>query len=89
MLIQRELNDGASIGRIAMDHFPEYIRFHKAFGEYRNLRCERRNWEMDVQIYVGYTGCGKPAELMTCMGIASTSSATADGLAAMMGRRLC
>lgn len=59
MLIQRELNDGASIGRIAMDHFPEYIRFHKAFGEYRNLRCERRNWEMDVQIYVGYTGCGK------------------------------
>ncbi len=57
--IQTELNNGTSLKQIAQDNFPEWCRFGKCFTAYKLLISPKRDWQMDVQIYIGPTGCGK------------------------------
>ncbi len=57
--VKKDLDDGASMKRIAENHFSAFIRYSKAFAEYRRLRAEKRSWKMDIIVLVGPTGTGK------------------------------
>lgn len=59
MEIQRELDRGASLLRIATEHFPEYVRFSKAFIDYSRLISEKRDFKPVVLLLVGPSGTGK------------------------------
>ncbi len=45
--------------RIAEDHFPEYIRFHKAFRDYRRITTVARDFKPFVVVICGPSGVGK------------------------------
>ncbi len=57
--IQGELNSGASLKRVAQDHFPEFVRFGKAFKDYKRVIAEKRNFKSFVILLCGTTGTGK------------------------------
>ncbi len=59
MEIQRELDTGVSLKRIARDHFAEFIKFHRAFASYRRLTTEPRDFKPFVMLVVGPPGTGK------------------------------
>lgn len=59
LLIQADLNRGKSLKRIAQDNFPEFIRFGRAFKEYRRVNQEPRNFKPVVILLVGRPGAGK------------------------------
>ncbi len=64
LVIQRDLDQGASLRDIARDNFPEYIRFRQSFQSYQRLMTISRDWVMDIRVYVGPTGCGKTRKAM-------------------------
>nr|WAE42805.1 MAG: replication associated protein [Cressdnaviricota sp.] len=59
MEIQRELNKGVSLKRIALEFFPEWVRFGKAFKDYKRIIAEPRDFKPLVILVVGPSGKGK------------------------------
>jgi hypothetical protein len=57
--IREKLDAGEDESAIADEHFGEWCRYRKAFSAYRNLKRERRNWQMEVFVYWGDPGTGK------------------------------
>ncbi len=57
--VKRKLDDGAKLVVIADEHFSDYIRYHKAFKEYKRIKADKRNWQMEVIVLFGTTGTGK------------------------------
>jgi len=57
--IQREIRQGASNKRIAEDHFPEWVRFGKAFKDYKRMSTVPRNFKTRVVLFIGPPGTGK------------------------------
>lgn len=64
--VQRELVAGASLKRIADEHFPEWVRFRSSFKEYKRMITRPRNFKPWVILLVGPAGIGKTrlAEMM-------------------------
>lgn len=59
MEIQRELNKGKPLKWIALNYFPEWVRFGKAFKEYKRIIAEPRNFKPIIIMIVGPAGLGK------------------------------
>lgn len=57
--IQRDLRSGVSNKRVADDHFPEWVRYGKAFKEYKRIITEPRDFKSVVILIVGPAGLGK------------------------------
>ncbi len=57
--VQEELNNGASLDDIAESHFGTWVRYHKSFETYKNMKTPKRNWVPKVYVYYGPTGTGK------------------------------
>jgi len=59
MEIQRDLNAGVSLKRIADTNFPEWVRFGRAFKDYKRIIATPRNFKTIVILIVGPSGRGK------------------------------
>lgn len=59
MLIQVDLNKGKRLRDIAMDNFPEWVRFGRAFKEYRRMIAVPRHFKPIVILIIGPSGLGK------------------------------
>lgn len=57
--IQRSLNAGTSLKRVAQDNFPEFIRFGRAFKDYKRIITRPRDFKTIVVLIVGPSGLGK------------------------------
>lgn len=57
--IKEKLDSGAKDQVIADEHFGSWVRYHKAFDAYRNLKSEKRTWKTEVILIYGPPGCGK------------------------------
>lgn len=57
--IQRDLDAGASMKRVAQTNFPEFVRFGKAFKDYKRLTAPKRDFKPYVWLFVGHAGTGK------------------------------
>ncbi len=57
--IKRKLDEGASIKIIADEHFTSFIRYHKGFEIYQDLKQQKRDAKSHVTVVVGQTGLGK------------------------------
>lgn len=60
--IKKKIDEGASMKKIADDHFGDFIRYHKGFEKYKQL-VERESYpkwrNIKVTLISGPTGCGK------------------------------
>lgn len=59
MAVQRDLNKGIGLKRIAEDYFPEFVRFGKAFKDYKRMISVPRDFKTRVVLLVGPPGKGK------------------------------
>lgn len=59
MEIQKELDKGAAIKRVAVDHFPEFVRFGRAFKDYKRIVSAKRDFKPLVILLCGGSGTGK------------------------------
>lgn len=57
--IQAKLDASASFRSIAADHFGSYIRYGKAFREYKRIKTLCRNFKSRVFLFIGPPGKGK------------------------------
>lgn len=57
--IQRDMNQGKSLKEIALDNFPEWVRFGKMFKEYRRMIAQPRQFKPIIILIVGPSGLGK------------------------------
>lgn len=57
--IQRDIKAGVSLKRIAETNFPEWVRFGKAFKEYRRITEVTRDFKTITILIVGPSGTGK------------------------------
>lgn len=53
------IRTGASMREIADAHFGDFVRYERGFRSYKRLCAQKRNWTMQIIVYVGPTGCGK------------------------------
>lgn len=58
-LIKEKLDNGATDKDIADEHFGSWVRYSKAFQQYRTLNLQDRNWKTIVHVLWGRTGTGK------------------------------
>jgi len=59
LAVQRKLDTGASIKRIAQEHFSDFAKYERAFRNYKRLMVEPRNARPEIFIHIGPSGCGK------------------------------
>lgn len=57
--VKRMLDSGATELEVADNHFGDYVRYHKAFAQYRQLRVTARSEKTEVHVYWGDPGTGK------------------------------
>lgn len=57
--IKEKINNGVSEREIADTHFSSWIRYHRGFREYRNIRFEHTDTMPSVTVILGPTGTGK------------------------------
>lgn len=57
--IKEKLDDGVSEADIADEHFGSWVRYHKSFREYRNVKTALRNFLTRTTVYWGEPGTGK------------------------------
>lgn len=57
--VKRKLDAGESMAVIASDHFEPWIKYNRAFGDYRLLTAGKRSWPMEVLVLWGETETGK------------------------------
>lgn len=57
--IKRELDRGMPLKRLKNSYFPEWVRFHKAFTEYRRGSTLPRDFKTRVVLFIGPPGVGK------------------------------
>lgn len=57
--IKTHLLKGTSDKEISLEYFGDWIRYGRAFKEFRVLHQEERNWKTEVIICIGPTGTGK------------------------------
>lgn len=53
LIAQSDLNNGATIKDIAINHFPVFIKYEKSIRSYQNLIVPPRNFKTEVHIYWG------------------------------------
>lgn len=59
LAVQRKLDSGASIKRIAQEHFSDFAKYERAFRNYKRLMVEPRNSRPEIFVHIGPSGCGK------------------------------
>lgn len=59
LAVKRKLDEGATEAKIADEHFSDWIRYHKAFREYKRLKANKRDFKTEVIVYWGPAGTGK------------------------------
>jgi len=57
--IKTKLDAGASMKQIATEHFGDFIRYSRAFREYKTLITPERSWKTRVEVHWGLSDCGK------------------------------
>lgn len=57
--IQDLIKSNVNEKEIADEHFESWIKYYKAFREYKRLNCAIRNWMPEVYVIIGPTGTGK------------------------------
>lgn len=57
--LKADLVAGANMRSISEVHFSSFIRYHNGIRQFRNLHTIRREWPMEIIIFVGPTGTGK------------------------------
>lgn len=57
--VQRKLDSGASLKRIAIEHFSDFAKYERAFRNYKRLMVEPRNARPEIYVHIGPSGCGK------------------------------
>jgi len=57
--IKRELDRGMPLKRVQDGYFPEWVRFHKSFTEYRRGSTLPRDFKTKVALFIGPPGVGK------------------------------
>lgn len=57
--IQSNIENGASMRDIAVNNFDMFIKYHKGFEKYFNIRQEPRKWKTETIYIYGPTGSGK------------------------------
>lgn len=58
-IVQRKLDDGASLRVIAQQHFGTFLHYNRGLREYIQLQRPQRNWQTTVTVYWGKPGLGK------------------------------
>jgi len=59
LAVQRKLDTGATIKRIAQEHFSDFAKYERAFRNYKRLMVEPRNARPEIFVHIGPSGCGK------------------------------
>jgi len=59
LAVQRKLDTGASMKRIAQEHFSDFAKYERAFRSYKRLIVEPRNARPEIFVHIGPSGCGK------------------------------
>jgi len=59
LAVKRALDDGSSFAAIASDHFSSFIRYGRAFKEYKRVRQAPRSTKTIVCCFYGPSGIGK------------------------------
>lgn len=57
--VVEDIQSGLSLRETALAHPTQYIKYHKGIEKFRALQIEPRNWETEVIVLYGKTGCGK------------------------------
>jgi len=57
--IKTDLDAGVDEKTIADNHFNQWVRYHKAFREYKRIKCPNRAWQTETHVLYGPTGTGK------------------------------
>jgi len=66
--VKKRIRDGASVNEIAEDHFASWVKYHKAFKEYKSICMEKRSWAMDLVFLIGPSRTGKTRTAMEMAG---------------------
>jgi len=66
--VQKKIKDNVPMKRIAEDHFDVWVKYSKAFKEYKSLCVEKRSWPMDLIFLLGPSGTGKTRTAMELAG---------------------
>jgi len=59
LVVKEKIKQGVNEAEIADEHFQSWVRFYKAFREYRRITVPNRNWKTEVHVLHGPTGTGK------------------------------
>jgi len=57
--LKATIDSGATLREISDEHFGEFLKFSKAIVSYKRLRAVKRNWPMEIIVYIGPSGTGK------------------------------
>jgi len=58
-LVKQLISDGTDEATIADQHFGDWVRYYRAFREYRRVITPNRSWKTEVHVLYGPTGTGK------------------------------
>jgi len=59
MAVKKALDEGTTQKQLWQDHFPDMLRYQKAFKEYKRATTEPRNFKTTVILLIGPSGTGK------------------------------
>lgn len=59
LTVKKALDEGKTNKDIADLYFPQWVRYHRSFEEYRRLKQPQRDWPMIVEVMIGPPGVGK------------------------------
>jgi len=57
--VKRKIDEGAKMEQIADEHYGSFIRYHRAFKEYKRIKAVKRDWPMELIFIIGPSGTGK------------------------------
>ncbi|AXH76233.1 MAG: helicase [Cressdnaviricota sp.] len=59
LAVKEAIDSGASMKRVAEDHFTEFVKYERGLRSYKRLQAPRRDWAMECYLYLGPSGTGK------------------------------
>lgn len=59
LAVKKKIDEGATMKRIAEEHFGDFVRHERAFRSYKRLIVEPRNEALEIYVVIGPSGCGK------------------------------
>jgi len=57
--VKRKLDEGMTFRQLSEENFGSFCRYEKGFRSYKRLHTAKRNWPMEIVLFIGPSGTGK------------------------------